>query len=462
MASTPAPNEDVLRQLAAGIAAAKAGQRDAARQMLLRVVELDEQNIAAWLWLSSVVEAPEDREVCLENVLTLDPGHVAARRGLEALRRQKAAAPPADLPVAATEPAAPPAPPQPGFLAPHASPAGAILEEDLRGRTVASQPTWIAAAGAPAAAPGFLAAAEGVSAPQPAVSALPEEFRGDYRCPYCAAQTQPADKRCPACGGDLWVRYRRRERVSYWLGIGLAIQGAGVVALVFVISLLLASVAESIKLVNPYQLIPLYLGFSAWPAPAMQPAAFALLPPLRLLGSAIPLLYTLGIFIGMAQRWRLAFYAFMIEAALVLVCAVVALFLPKPGLTVGAVGLGLAALMFFLNWQMEDDFFYHARRLALEMDRDAKTAISLLQRGQFYAGQGMWAMAVVHLQRAAGKMPDKIDPYLALAAASTNMRRFDLAAMALSKARLLDAENQELQRIEAALAQAEASRPAER
>jgi len=455
MSSATPPNDALLRQLAAGVAAAKAGQRDIARQILVQVVDQDERNISAWLWLSSVVDAPEDREACLENVLTLDPQHVAARKGLETLRRQR------DTDAPAAEPAdhGIPAAPRADFLSPHASPASAILEQDLRGRTVPSQP--IAPVSAAALGAAVVGSHDETDAPEQAkgISTLPEEFRGEYRCPYCAAQTQPADRRCPACAGDLWVRYRRRERVSYWLGLCLAFQGAGVVALVSLISLLLASVADAIKLINPYLLIPMYLGLTPWPAANMQPAAFALLAPVSLFGMVIPLLYALGIFIAMAQRWRIGFYGFMVEAALVLVFSVVALFLPKPGLTVGVAGLVVAALMFFFSWQSEDDFFYDARRLALEMDYDAKTGLSLLQRGQFYAGRGMWAMAVVHLQRAVGKMSDKIDPYLALAAASANMRRFDLADMALAKARQLDAANRELQRIEAALAQARAEGP---
>jgi hypothetical protein len=52
----------------------------------MRLVELDERNELAWLWLSEVVDDPGEREVCLENVLTINPGNAAARRNLEALR----------------------------------------------------------------------------------------------------------------------------------------------------------------------------------------------------------------------------------------------------------------------------------------------------------------------------------------------------------------------------------------
>lgn len=77
-----------------GIAAAKAGRREEARQILLHIVELDERNEQAWLWLSGAVDGREDRRVCLENVLAINPNNAHAQQGLRHLNRQ-AAAPPA-------------------------------------------------------------------------------------------------------------------------------------------------------------------------------------------------------------------------------------------------------------------------------------------------------------------------------------------------------------------------------
>src|SRR5512136_3034708 len=70
----------LLRQ---GIAAARDGQTETARRLLTQVVEQDERNAAAWLWLSGVVESLDDKQVCLENVLTLEPGNQAAQAGLD-------------------------------------------------------------------------------------------------------------------------------------------------------------------------------------------------------------------------------------------------------------------------------------------------------------------------------------------------------------------------------------------
>ncbi|HFD38813.1 MAG TPA: tetratricopeptide repeat protein [Anaerolineae bacterium] len=83
---------ELLRQ---GIAAVKAGQKEEARRLLMQVVELDEHNEQGWLWLSGVVETIEDRRICLENVLTINPDNAHAQTGLAWIEQHAPAEPPA-------------------------------------------------------------------------------------------------------------------------------------------------------------------------------------------------------------------------------------------------------------------------------------------------------------------------------------------------------------------------------
>ena len=78
-------SSDVEGWLEAGIAALQAGERAQAHSLLLRVVEADEASEAGWLWLSQAVEDADDKRICLENVLDLNPANEAARRGLAEL-----------------------------------------------------------------------------------------------------------------------------------------------------------------------------------------------------------------------------------------------------------------------------------------------------------------------------------------------------------------------------------------
>lgn len=68
------------------IEAIRMGDREQGRQILEEILETEESNEEVWLWLSSVVDTDEDREICLENVLALDPNNGVAQKGLEALR----------------------------------------------------------------------------------------------------------------------------------------------------------------------------------------------------------------------------------------------------------------------------------------------------------------------------------------------------------------------------------------
>jgi tetratricopeptide (TPR) repeat protein len=149
-----------------GIAAARSGQAAQARDLLMQVVEADENNESAWLWLSGVVESLKDRQVCLENVLALNPDSVAAQKGLAWIDQQRAsqgvsleAASPAetpppstpelDAPPAAYQAATPaqPAPPPATAIPPVTAAAPLVRYERQRKREKRSGPLIIVSIG---------------------------------------------------------------------------------------------------------------------------------------------------------------------------------------------------------------------------------------------------------------------------------------------------------------------------
>jgi len=87
--------DDLLQQ---GIAAFKARQKAEARDLLLQVVEQDERNEMAWLWLSGAVDTDAERLTCLENVLAINPDNGMAKRGIETLRKSSPGLVSADVP----------------------------------------------------------------------------------------------------------------------------------------------------------------------------------------------------------------------------------------------------------------------------------------------------------------------------------------------------------------------------
>ncbi len=388
--------------LQAGIKAARLGQRDHARKLLTQAVEMDEKNATAWLWLGSVVTSLDDREVCLENVLTLDPTNESARRGLEEVRQEKALLPgPQPVraePVASTAPVSVPLP------------------------TDGSSAGWT-------------------------LSPV-DEFENENLCPYCAALTDPAARKCPSCGHSLWIKKRKREGRSSWLWIALCLQIYDLlqyVALVVLVLILMRYVSQDptfAELLNPF----VEVGGGV---------TIDLVLRIFLLVALGFLLFSLFTTASMWLRWKPGFYIFLVGAVLGLIQAIAVLLRAGSlGLCFGIIGVALAFAKVLLAFQLQDDFFFDWTRILLRPDRNISGGIDYMVHGNRYAKLGMWAMAVVHFQRAVGHLPDKIEPHLALARAYVYVRRYDRAQAALDEARRIDPNDALVQDMSALLQQA--------
>ncbi len=79
--STP----EINNWLKAGIVALKAGKTEEARAILTQLLSVDERNEKAWLLLSRTVKVREERQLCLENALAINPDSQLARKGLRKL-----------------------------------------------------------------------------------------------------------------------------------------------------------------------------------------------------------------------------------------------------------------------------------------------------------------------------------------------------------------------------------------
>ncbi len=100
LASDGLPEGDVEVWFQQGVAAARSGDRNRARQAFARILNANPDRVPktllihTWLWLSGLTEKPEERRRCLEAVLRLDPEHALARRGLELLEATRETAEP--------------------------------------------------------------------------------------------------------------------------------------------------------------------------------------------------------------------------------------------------------------------------------------------------------------------------------------------------------------------------------
>src|SRR5437762_1944680 len=95
---------EAARLFRRGVAAASSGQRRVAAGLLARVVQLDPRHEMGWLWLSGVLDEPNEVAFCLRSVLTVNPHNERARQGLAWLEERGKIAPqpaPAAAPPAA-------------------------------------------------------------------------------------------------------------------------------------------------------------------------------------------------------------------------------------------------------------------------------------------------------------------------------------------------------------------------
>ena len=68
--------------LTEAIAAARAGDRSHARELLSKLLRADSANPECWIWMSSVVDSEREKIYCLESALKIDPSNRSALRGL--------------------------------------------------------------------------------------------------------------------------------------------------------------------------------------------------------------------------------------------------------------------------------------------------------------------------------------------------------------------------------------------
>src|SRR5688572_8045828 len=88
-----------------GIAAAKAGDKAQAFQLLSRAAQDSSTAEQAWIWLSSVVSTDGERLFCLGNALRINPNNPHAKPAA-AMLRQKGVFPSAPTPPAGAQPPA--------------------------------------------------------------------------------------------------------------------------------------------------------------------------------------------------------------------------------------------------------------------------------------------------------------------------------------------------------------------
>ncbi|MCB0166049.1 MAG: hypothetical protein KDI79_17580 [Anaerolineae bacterium] len=384
--------EEKLKQ---GLEAAETGHKVKARTLLTEVVTADEEQLEAWLWLSRLVDSLEDKIVCLENVLTLDPDNQFAQAELADVKAE-----------------------QERFFAPVYPP------------------------GAEAPPPNVVTLPE--AANQPITDAYPhhDEFDNVWLCPYCAQLTEPEQRRCPHCRKPLIIKRRVREERSVWLRRGIFLQVSMMMMVVSLSSAVFVVMVRQQGIENPTRFMPLYLGADLdIRLDSSRQIVLDAFPVWAFWGLVAILAYTIVMMLLLYIRIPYGNVLYLISATNSLVMGLFGMIffygsIPALGLSAFAFLLGLVQFIVTLN--LWNDFTFKEHRIQLRIDRDAKSQASLFQSGRKYSKAGMWGLAAIHLRRAVAANPRSPAYYLALTMAYANINRYDLAGESLRQFERLD------------------------
>lgn len=370
-------DESVQEWLQAGITAVKNGNLTQGRELLEAVLAEDERNEKAWLWLSGAVETAEERQICLENVLAINPENTLAKKGLTRLLQAK----PPDLSAKSGKTQI-----VRREYAP-LSTASALLYPDSHIKTW----EW-----------------RDPTAVQAKTSAIGYQASESYHdiwtkdvpiCGRCAQELAPDDTRCPQCRSQLMVKSFRYPQAStnltvLWvllLGVGQffllqmlynilaqhnfsAALGNGLVAVLFVGLAIGVHFRQGwVHLTAVYILVAIILvSLLRWVIPAdLEKLGLANLDP-AVQDFILPLANGLG------ETIRL----------LILAGAVLALF--------------------YAIFKAGPDFDQVAVRQVATLTKGPKTAADFNAAATQLARNGLWATAVLHWQNAAAKAPQHI------------------------------------------------------
>ncbi len=363
--------------LESGIAAVKAGNRESARKLLTKAVRADERNELAWLWLSTAVESEEEKRICLDNVIALNPDNKSALHALARLDETPSGA--------------------------AAMPAKALPPIDRGAVEVGAPVPAGAQADSPAEAPAKL---------HPHAGQASSAFRDvwdtdDDICAYCAAKVAESDQTCPNCKHVLIRKMYRYPATAalhlYWL-------------LLLALALLLV-LQSNVKLSSDRD------GFAA----------------LLHLGLAIGF-FTTTVGVYFRLNWGHILSTLLLIVTVVITASNLVIPLDLSSMAAGGADLALvgfaqsvtkgariaflviqlivaAAALMYSVFRIAPEFERVQSRLVAKLNRGAKTAVDHQLNAKRFEQDGMIASAVLHWQQATIIDSKRVNNYLNLARA---------------------------------------------
>ncbi len=369
------PEASVEAWLRAGITAVKKGDRVQGRELLEKVLAADERSEQAWLWLSGAVETAEERQICLENVLTINPNNALAKKGLAKLAQASSVDPATGKTQIVRREYAP------------LSTAAALLYPESQVKTW----EWRDPTAVPDRAP---------VTPYQSGESYDDIWAKDAPiCGYCAQELVPENRSCPRCKKGLMVNHFRYPHASTNLtALWVLLLGVGQFFLLQLIYNLLAR--ENMFAAVGSGIVMAILVILAGGVHFRQSWAHL-----------IAIYFLVGIVLVSLLRWVLPADLAVLGIA-GLDPAVQAFVQPLTtglGETIRVFILaGSLLALFYAIFKAGPDFDRVTVRQVAGIIKGPKTAADFHAAATQLARQGLWATAVLHWQNAAAKAPQNI------------------------------------------------------
>jgi tetratricopeptide (TPR) repeat protein len=392
------PSPQAERLLSEGIAASRRGQHAEARHLLEQVVQTDPTVVDAWWWLSEITSGQE-RIICLENILTLDPEHTKARALLSELR--------------AVHP-----PPDPTSRENYAT--------------------------------------------IPPIDPHDPSLDDPFQCVYCGWATRPQDERCPHCNRSLVTHERTAsQRTGMLVALLVVMAVLAIWSGVEVIGLLLRPSSTTLPpamqtLANVGLIDP---GESLSATFLRTPLARALFGNLGSLPFALArrlflvanLRFALLIALALVLylRWTPAYYATLAALIIGLVWDVFQVANSYIGWLLVLLSLALSMLALLLLFASEPNFALKVVRMQTRLHPAATGAAGGYNWGKRYTHEGKHALAVLHFRRAVGSAPNESEYYKRLGLSYAHIGRYARSLRELEQARKLNPDDADIPRVEA-------------
>ena len=377
---------EIQNWLRESVVAIKAGESAKARELLMRVLKEDDRNEQAWLWLSGAAETDEERRICLENALTINPKNNVARTGLIKL----GVTPPSP---SETNEESENNPSRKKYMVRRERPAVSLASAVLYPDKQVQEWSW--------EEPEVAIQRRGYDTEVKAQSKFDDVWTSEADlCAFCAYELDFQDETCPQCQQYLIhkaFRYEKPSRNMY-------------VLFVFILAQAQLFLAQAIyEIVQRDSLISSYV--------------------------ILPTLFAVVFFVaavGIYQRRVWAYYTALALTIFILVAVVTSIIVPvdltalqlpvrDPAVEslldsfgnlistmIRLFQIALALLAFLYVLWVAPDFVRDEKRLTAVLSKGLRLPSDYNVKAREFSKKGMWATAVLHWQHAAGKEPHSI------------------------------------------------------